>query len=246
MHTPREPLIRVVLEDTRLLVVNKQAGLVCHPTKGDEFSSLISRVRMHLGPDSNPQLVNRLDRETSGIVVIAKTGESALQLRRIWETRAVTKEYFAIVHGHPPGDHAVIEAPLGKDTSSVVAIKDAVCEGGAAAKTEYWVESRFQRSGAAHSLLRVRPQTGRKHQIRIHLAHVGHPIVGDKIYGGDERHYLDFVAGNLSEEQRRKLILPCHALHASRVQFEWDGADVVFTADPEPWFTEFVMGATST
>ena len=90
------------------------------------------------------------------------------------------------------------------------------------------------------SLLRLLPRTGRKHQIRIHLAHIGHPIVGDKIYGGDVDLYLALVEGRLTEAQRAKLILPNHALHASALRFEWRGRVVEFRCGPERWFTEFL------
>src|SRR5437588_7635311 len=93
-------LFEIVHEDAELLVINKPAGLVCHPTKTDEYSSLISRARLHLGKDSHPHLVNRLDRETSGVVVVAKNFEVAGELGKIWEGRAVQKQYLAIVHGH--------------------------------------------------------------------------------------------------------------------------------------------------
>src|SRR6266446_6368253 len=94
-----EELFGVIYEDSDLLVINKPAGLVCHPTKTDEYSSLISRVRLHLGKDSHPHLVNRLDRETSGVTLIAKRNDTARELRRIWESRQVEKEYLTIVHG---------------------------------------------------------------------------------------------------------------------------------------------------
>ena len=304
-------LFDIIHEDAGLLVINKPAGLVCHPTKGDEFSSLISRARLYLNfsphepPGSagvppasrepktgtrrrdasaptncaprglqplafslQPFLVNRLDRETSGVVIVAKNSKIAGELGKIWEARAVQKEYLAIVHGHVRDDHGLIDAPLGRDERSRVAIKDCVRPGGAPSQTEYWVERRFNRphprsrqseyegeddgrgrerggnnpSSILHvpfSLLRIIPRTGRKHQIRIHLAHLGHPIVGDKLYGGDEDIYLALVENRLTPEQRARLILPHHALHARAVCFTWRGRPMEFSCAPEPWFTDF-------
>src|SRR5580692_11672350 len=95
-----ERLFEIIHEDAELLVINKPAGLVCHPTKGDVYSSLISRVRLHLGTDTPAHLVNRLDRETSGLVLVGKSDDAAKALRRIWEKRLVQKMYWAVVHGH--------------------------------------------------------------------------------------------------------------------------------------------------
>ena len=239
-----DKLFETIYEDRELLVINKPADLVCHPTKAGELSSLIGRVRLHLGKDSHPHLVNRLDRETSGLTLVAKTDDKARELRRIWETRQVEKEYLAIVSGHVAEDYLLIDAPIAKDELSKVAIKDCVGPDGAEAQTEFWVESRFIRELQDFTLLRVRPRTGRKHQIRIHLAHVGHPIVGDKLYGGDEDLYLALVENRLSSEQRRRLILPNHALHAGRVSFQDRGEKHEYTAQPDDSFSGFLAGRT--
>ena len=119
-------LFEVLHEDTDLLVLNKPAGLVCHPTKGDEYSSLAGRIRLYFGADCTVHLINRLDRETSGVVVVGKTNEAARELRQLWERREVEKQYWAVVHGHVQQREGAIEEPLGADESSEVAVKDCV------------------------------------------------------------------------------------------------------------------------
>jgi 23S rRNA pseudouridine1911/1915/1917 synthase len=279
-------LFEVLHEDDELLAINKPAGLVCHPTKGDAYSSLISRVRLHVGADIPVHLVNRLDRETSGVVLVVKGDCRVGKIKQLFAEREVTKEYLAIVHGHVAADSGSCDAPLGRDEQARVAVKDCVRPDGLAARTDFVVLRRFVRpvpsrlsadeaafnkfvapdpqetcptteakNGAdanhlpaaagqlrSFTLLRVHPHTGRKHQIRIHLAHLGHPLVGDKIYGGDEQLYLDFVERRLTAEQRARLILPCHALHAASLRFPWLLREWVFTAPPEPWFEDFVAG----
>jgi 23S rRNA pseudouridine1911/1915/1917 synthase len=236
-------LFEIIFEDNDLLVVNKPAGLVCHPTKNGEMSSLIGRVRLHLGNAAQPHLVNRLDRETSGVVIVAKNSEVAGEMGKILEDRAIEKEYAAIVHGHVAAEQGIIDAPLGKAETSRVAIKDCVHPDGALSQTEFRVERKFSRAGKNFTLLRIKPRTGRKHQIRIHLAHIGHAIVGDKLYGADEDLYLALVEDRLNDMQRAKLIFENHALHACAVRFHWRGQLREFACVPEPWFMNFMVSS---
>ena len=180
----------------------------------------------------------------SGVTIVAKTVAAARPLRKIWESREVEKTYLAIVHGHVRPERGTIDAPLGKDESSIIAVKDCVRSDGAASLTDFRIEKRFGRPEfpeQTFSLVRVLLHTDRKHQIRIHLAHIGHPIVGDKLYGGDEDLYLALVENRLTDEQWQRLILRNHALHAMRVRFEWNG-ERIFETKAEKEFSEFVEG----
>lgn len=230
-----EPLLTVVHEDADILVVDKPAGLVVHPSKDGERSSLIGRVRLYLG-HAEGRLVNRLDRETSGLVLVAKSAAVAGELGRLLAGSEVEKAYLAVVHGAFPAGPVVIDAPLGKDAGSPVAIKDHVREDGAPAETHVVLDRHVTHEGRQLSLVQVRPRTGRKHQIRIHLAHVGHPIVGEKIYGGDETRYLRLVTGALTDDDRSALVVEHHALHAARLQFSWRGRDWRFETAPDARF----------
>jgi 23S rRNA pseudouridine1911/1915/1917 synthase len=230
-------LLSITYEDEHLLVVNKPADLVCHPTKDGPLSSLIARVRTHLGNDEG-RLVNRLDRETSGIVLIAKGAAIAAELGRIIAGPA-EKTYWAIVHGHLPDASFRISAPIGKDINSAVAIKDCVRDDGSDAETDVRPITRFARDGDAFSLAEVTPLTGRKHQIRIHLAHAGFPVVGDKLYGSDEQMYLRLVERRLSDDDRRALKMSSHALHARALKFTWRGREWKFEAGPGDEFRTF-------
>jgi len=236
--TTAASLFPILYEDDHLLVVNKPADLVCHPTKDGPLSSLIARVRTHLGNDEG-RLVNRLDRETSGVVLIAKGAAVAAELGRLIAGPA-DKTYWAIVHGHLPDADLRIVAPLGKDVNSPVAIKDCVRDDGAAAETRVRLMRTFVRDDEPFSLVEVTPLTGRKHQIRIHLAHAGFPIVGDKLYGSDEQRYLRLVERRLTDEDRRALRIRSHALHARAIRFDWRGRSWKFEAEPGEEFVSFL------
>lgn len=239
---PESPVLDVVYEDDDMLVVDKPAGLVVHPSKTGEMSSVVGRTRLYLR-HSEGRLVNRLDRETSGLVLIAKSAPVASELGRLLAAGGMSKRYAAIVHGQlAPGTERRILAPLGKDERSPVFIKDCVRDDGAAAETHIRCVSVVTRAEGSFSLLEVTPITGRKHQIRIHLAHIAHPIVGDKLYGVDELIYLRLVAGRITDDDRSRLLLEYHALHAGSLQFTWRGRAWSFEAPVPRRLTAFLGG----
>jgi RluA family pseudouridine synthase len=219
-------LFEILHEDADLLVLRKPAGLVCHPTKGDEYSSLVSRVRIHLGFE--PHMIHRLDRETGGVMVFTKTDEAGAELRALWAAGLVTKEYVALVHGRMPLGDGALDAPLGRDVSSAVAIKDCVRPDGASARTRWRCERHFKRPDGVYSWVRVWLDTGRKHQIRIHLWHLGFPISGDAAYLAD---------GEIGETQTLAMDAPPLCLHAWKITFQHPLTKerVMFDAELPAW-----------
>ena len=171
-------------------------------------------------------IVNRLDRETSGLVLVAKTAAAARDFGLLMQRHSLRKEYLAIVWGWPEWERKLVYAPLarqGKHQDSVIWLKQMIHAAGAPAQTEFFVERRFRRStssGDRFSVIRAIPRTGRTHQIRVHLTSIGHPIVGDKIYGPDEQSYLHFIETGWTHELEQRLLLPRHALHSAKLAIE--------------------------
>jgi 23S rRNA pseudouridine1911/1915/1917 synthase len=231
-------------------VVDKPPFLLIHPTKPDGTRTLWQELRglfaFEIAAGGQVSIVNRLDRETSGLVLIAKKAESARRFGLLMQRRQLKKEYLAIVYGWPEWENKFVDAALvrqGKHRDSAIWLKQMIHPSGAPAQTEFRVEKRFIRSigraarpqavrlgeGAPFenaqksdkfSLIRAIPNTGRTHQIRVHLSSIGHPIVGDKIYGPDEQLYLRFIQTGWTPELEFELLLPRHALHSARLAIE--------------------------
>jgi ribosomal large subunit pseudouridine synthase D (EC 5.4.99.-) len=227
---PEEPTVRpeslpldIVYEDEYLLVVNKPAGMVVHPAARIVSGTLVNALLAHCpqvadvgGPD-RAGIVHRLDRETSGLIVVAKNPEAHAALQRQFKRRLVRKTYVALVEGQVQPRKGIIEVPIGRDPKDRTRM--AVSRTGRPAVTQYRVVEVFPQ----YTLLEVRPHTGRTHQIRVHLAWLGYPVVGDRVYG-----------------RRRQTLLPDrHFLHARELAFTHPvtGEKLVLSAPLPPELT---------
>lgn len=224
--TPDELEAWKLKDDNDVVLFNKPALVVCHPSKKGPWSSLAGACREGLGHQRS-HLIARLDRETSGIILFAKHRLAARHLQMALEQRKVSKRYLAILEGEL-SESILVDAALGKATDSLVYSKSAVRESGKRQEAQ----TRFIpiHSAGGYTLAQVEPLTGRKHQIRVHAAHLGHSVIGDKLYGPDETLFLDFIENGWSDSLASKLPLNRHALHAYRMTFELEDGPRDFVA----------------
>jgi 23S rRNA pseudouridine1911/1915/1917 synthase len=217
---PENIPLDIVYEDDALLVIDKPAGLVVHPGAGHSSGTLVNAVLAHcpqianVGGADRAGIAHRLDKDTSGLILVAKDDATHATLQKQFKRRQVAKTYLALVEGLVQPREGVIEAPVGRDKRQRK--KMAVVRSGREAQTTYRVVEYF----ADHTLLEVRPHTGRTHQVRVHLAWLGHPVVGDAVYG----------------HRRQRLLRSRHFLHAARLRFTHPatGEEVEFEAPLPP------------
>lgn len=182
---PEDIPIEIVYEDDSLLVINKERGMVVHPAPGNSLGTLVNAVLYHcqgnlsgINGKIRPGIVHRIDKDTTGLLVVAKTNEAHLFLSDQLGDRSLSREYYALVHGNIKEDEGTISAPIARSDADrkkmTVTYKNS-----REAVTDFFVEERF----GLYTLVRCKLRTGRTHQIRVHMKHIGHPIVGDKTYG---------------------------------------------------------------
>lgn len=244
-------LLEILSEGRDWLVVSKPPYELAHPTKPGGPRTLLCRLRevlaLEVACGRPPALVHRLDRETSGAVLVALGHDAASHFGLAMERREIAKEYLAVVRGWPDWDERRVDAPIlraGAVGDSPVWLRQTVHPQGAAAQTDFRVRSRFGRGAEPFSLLEARPRTGRMHQIRVHAALLGHPLAGDKLYHADGAHYLRFIAEGWTPALAADLLLPRHALHSAALEFvPPEGGRVRVEAPLAEDLREFVAGA---
>jgi 23S rRNA pseudouridine1911/1915/1917 synthase len=207
----------IVLEHSSFLIVDKPAGWLVHPTRPDGTFTLIDWLRDQY-PDEFLSLVSRLDRETSGLILVARGKEYASLFGKMQQRREIQKSYLALVHGHPP-QSGLIDQPLdrlGKHQPSRIYVRQAVIPGTYPAKTEFiTLETRTHPKFGEISLVEASPKTGRLHQIRAHFEFIGFPVLNDKIYGQKDEVFIDYI--DKDTDNRPKMAR--HSLHSSKLSF---------------------------
>jgi 23S rRNA pseudouridine1911/1915/1917 synthase len=199
---------QVIFEDDDILIVDKPSTMACHSSDRPTLAGWLRDRGV-----ATPRMINRLDRETSGLVLIAKNERAGKILGKQVLRREIEKEYVAICWGEFTQAAGVVDSPIGITKNSIVFTKRVIDTAGKPSVTEFAVERRLP----GFTVVRLKPRTGRAHQLRVHMASLGHPIVGDKIYGPDERLYLEFIEKGVTGEMLKRLLMPRHALHAGRV-----------------------------
>ena len=216
----------ILQEDDDLLVINKPGWLVCHPSKNGPMSSLVGVVREHTRSEKL-HLIARLDRETSGLVIFAKRPAVARKFQMAIQNRIVRKSYLAVLEGGL-NQPCHVDASIARRRGGPVMVKSEVSRDRTAQSAITDFEPITGANG--YTFCRIRPVTGRKHQIRVHAEHIGHRVVGDKIYGPDETLYIEFIENGWTERLEQMLPMKRQALHCHRYDFDFPEGTVSFEA----------------
>ena len=231
---PRAPdRLEVLFDDDHLYVVNKAPGLLCYPlgVRTVAASTLAEAALEARGEPIGLRVLHRLDKDTSGALAFAKHLEADQRVKRMFAKRQVRKTYLALVRGRFPGGMQLVRERIGKDEGGPIRIRMRIDPKGRDAHTMFRLLGSFGEeendSGRGFSWVEARPLTGRTHQIRVHLAHMGHPVVGDKLYIDDSRAFLKKWEGLLEQSDIDALGLPRHALHAWNLVFRHPMLDTV-------------------
>ncbi len=238
-----KPSLFIVAEEAEWLAVAKPPHLLIHPTRPDGEANLWDQVRDQF-PGESLSLVNRLDRDTSGLVLVARTSAAASVLGKLTMERKIQKRYLALVVGEAP-ESGTIDAPIGRLCAyqeHPIYVQQGVIEQGQSAVTHFRKLDQRMRGQQPISLLEVTLETGRLHQIRVHLQHIGFPVVGDKLYGPDSRFYLDCIEHGWTQEMEQALWLRRHALHAYALAFPWESTEVRISIPLAPDLHSFWEG----
>ena len=240
---------RVIDESADWIVVDKPAPLIVHPANRKPEPTLLGGVELLLAYEIEngacPAIVNRLDRDTSGLVLVAKHTAAARELGMTFERREVEKEYLAIVKGWPEAEEWESAAPIlraGEIGPSPIWVRQIVHPAGRECRTRFLVESRFERGDEKYSLIRCFPKTGLMHQLRVHLAFAGHPIIGDKLYSADGTEYVEWMKHGWTPELQKRLLLPRHALHAARLALPWRERCIEWQSELPQDLADFIVG----
>lgn len=223
---PRDFPKWILQEDDNLLIVNKPGWLVCHPSKNGSMSSLVGVVREYSGLEKL-HLVARLDRETSGLIIFAKRASVARRFQMAIQNRIVKKTYIALLEGKLT-EPTEIDLSIAKRRGGPVIVKSEVSGDRTAQIATTNFIPLIIKNG--YTLCHVKPETGRKHQIRVHAEHIERRIVGDKIYGPDETLYIEFIEQGWTPRLELALPIKRQALHCYRYEFEFPDGAVCFTA----------------
>lgn len=237
----------IAYENDDWLAVNKPAPLLVHPTDSSGRYTLLDALKeilcYEIAIGQQIALVNRLDRETSGLMLVSKHTYAARQLGKMIMRHEIEKSYLAIVHGRPQWQYHDCRLPIVRKgevyPDNPIYVERCCHESGKAARSEFWLVKSFENAHGLFSLIRARAHTGRMHQLRCHLKALGLPMLGDKLYGPDSKLYLHHYEFGMDEYLKKHLLISRHALHAYQLELNWNEQPLSIQAPLPPELADF-------